>query len=86
MSEALSWRASSPKRLEAKLIAMAGYPAIAALGATLRWRTEGLEHLDTPLVLWAWAPGDGRTTPPMSHAEFKQKMREWIDKGAVVPE
>src|SRR6266446_6899903 len=26
---------------------MAGYRAIAALGATLRWRTEGLEHLDT---------------------------------------
>ena len=47
MSEALSWRASSPKRLEAKLIAMAGYPAIAALGATLRWRTEGLQHIDT---------------------------------------
>ena len=26
---------------------MAGYRAIAALGSTLRWRTEGLEHLDT---------------------------------------
>ena len=25
---------------------MAGYLAIAALGSTLRWRTEGLEHLD----------------------------------------
>jgi lysophospholipid acyltransferase (LPLAT)-like uncharacterized protein len=25
---------------------MAGYRAIAALGSTLRWRTEGLEHLD----------------------------------------
>ena len=24
---------------------MAGYPTIAALGATLRWRTSGLEHL-----------------------------------------
>ena len=31
---------------EAKLIAMAGYRVIAALGSTLRWRTEGLEHLD----------------------------------------
>jgi lysophospholipid acyltransferase (LPLAT)-like uncharacterized protein len=28
------------------VIAAAGYRVIAALGATLRWRTEGLEHLD----------------------------------------
>jgi lysophospholipid acyltransferase (LPLAT)-like uncharacterized protein len=40
------WRASAAKRFEAKLIAMAGYRAIAALGATLRWRTEGLEHFE----------------------------------------
>ena len=46
MSEAPTWRASAAKRFEAKLIAMAGYRAIAALGSTLRWRTEGLEHLD----------------------------------------
>src|SRR3979490_366845 len=46
MSEASSWRDSPAKRVQAKLIAMAGYRAIAALGATLRWRTEGLEHLD----------------------------------------
>src|SRR5438477_7596765 len=26
---------------------MAGYRAIAALGSTLRWRTEGLEHFET---------------------------------------
>lgn len=47
MSEAQGWRASAAKRLEAKLIAAAGYRAIAALGSTLRWRTEGLEHLET---------------------------------------
>src|SRR6195256_762990 len=47
MSEAPSWRDSLAKRVQANLIAMAGYPAIAALGSTLRWRTEGLEHLDT---------------------------------------
>jgi hypothetical protein len=46
MSEAPGWRASAAKRFEAKLIAMAGYRAISALGATLRWRTEGLEHLE----------------------------------------
>ncbi len=34
------------KRLEAAAIAAAGYPAIALLGRTLRWRTEGLDYLD----------------------------------------
>jgi lysophospholipid acyltransferase (LPLAT)-like uncharacterized protein len=47
MSEAATWRASAAKRWEAKLIAITGYRAIAALGSTLRWRTEGLDHLDT---------------------------------------
>ena len=47
MTETPTWRASAAKRLEAKLIAVAGYRAIAALGSTLRWRTEGLEHLET---------------------------------------
>ena len=40
------WRSSRWKRLEAGAIASLGYPLIAALGATLRWRTEGLERLD----------------------------------------
>jgi hypothetical protein len=38
------------------------------------------------LVLWGWDPGDGRTKPPLSHAEFARKMREWADKGAASPE
>jgi hypothetical protein len=46
-----------------------------------------IEHLEAdPLVLWGWAPGDGRSTPPLSHAEFVQKMRDWVDKGAACPE
>src|SRR5438094_1719875 len=44
MSE--NWRASRAKRVEAKVIAALGYRLIALLGSTLRWRTEGLEHLD----------------------------------------
>jgi lysophospholipid acyltransferase (LPLAT)-like uncharacterized protein len=47
LSEAPAWRASRAKRLQARLIATVGYPVIAALGSTLRWRTEGLEHLET---------------------------------------
>src|SRR5947207_10821572 len=41
-----SWRASPLKRFEAAAISVAGYRLVAALGATLRWRTEGLEHFD----------------------------------------
>ena len=40
-----AWRRSWRKRLQARLIAATGYQLIRALGATLRWRTEGLEHL-----------------------------------------
>jgi lysophospholipid acyltransferase (LPLAT)-like uncharacterized protein len=46
MSEPPSWRSSPAKRIQARLIAAAGYRLIATLGSTLRWRTEGLEHLD----------------------------------------
>ena len=46
VSEAADWRTSSARRLEARLIAVLGYRVVAALGSTLRWRTEGLEHLD----------------------------------------
>ena len=40
------WRASTLKRLQIAAIAGVGYPLINALGRTLRWRVEGLEHLD----------------------------------------
>ncbi len=46
MSTPDSWRASPSKRVQARLIASLGYPLIAALGSTLRWRHEGLDHLD----------------------------------------
>src|SRR5438045_1164029 len=40
------WRSSLSKRAQAKLIAAVGYRLVASLGAPLRWRTEGLQHLD----------------------------------------
>src|SRR5690348_12638060 len=40
------WRASRWKRAQAAAIAGVGYPVIAALGGTLRWRVSGLQHLD----------------------------------------
>jgi lysophospholipid acyltransferase (LPLAT)-like uncharacterized protein len=41
------WRRSRLKRLQAAAISAIGYRAIALLGSTLRWRTEGLDHFDT---------------------------------------
>jgi lysophospholipid acyltransferase (LPLAT)-like uncharacterized protein len=46
VSDAPEWRSSAAKRLEARLIAAAGYPVINALGSTFRWRTEGTEHYE----------------------------------------
>jgi lysophospholipid acyltransferase (LPLAT)-like uncharacterized protein len=40
-----SWRRSRLRRLQAAAIAFFGYPLIRVLGLTLRWRVEGLEHL-----------------------------------------
>jgi lysophospholipid acyltransferase (LPLAT)-like uncharacterized protein len=41
-----NWRSSPVKRVQARLISSAGYRLMSALGATLRWRVEGLEHFD----------------------------------------
>jgi lysophospholipid acyltransferase (LPLAT)-like uncharacterized protein len=41
-----SWRSSPLKRFQVAAIAGLGYPLINALGHTLRWRVEGLQHLD----------------------------------------
>jgi hypothetical protein len=43
-------------------------------------------HVETSLVRWAWNPGPGRTSPPLSHEEFVSRLREWIDTGAACPE
>ncbi len=38
-----------------------------------------------PLVLWGWSPGEGRSIPPLSHAEFVSKLEAWIKNGAACP-
>ncbi len=44
------WRESRSKRLQARLISSVGYPIIAALGSTFRWRAEGAEHYQRVLA------------------------------------
>jgi lysophospholipid acyltransferase (LPLAT)-like uncharacterized protein len=46
VSDGAGWRASRWKRFEAGAISAVGYRLIAALGATLKWRTSGFEHFD----------------------------------------
>lgn len=45
-----------------------------------------IEHADDDLVLAGWNPGEGRTLPPMSHAEFKKAWITWLKTGAFAPQ
>ncbi|QIP14178.1 cytochrome c [Spirosoma aureum] len=44
-----------------------------------------LEHADDGLVLAGWNPGEGRTLPPLSHADFKKAWTTWLKTGAYAP-
>src|SRR5438034_11051568 len=43
------WRSSASKRILARIIPIAGYPVIALLTSTLRWKVDGAEHFDAVL-------------------------------------
>jgi lysophospholipid acyltransferase (LPLAT)-like uncharacterized protein len=49
VSQQTDWRASRVRRFEAAAIAAAGFPVVALLGRTLRWRVDGLDVLDSVL-------------------------------------
>ena len=47
-------------------------------------------HSEAALVLWAWNPGrrpDGtmRTVPPLTHADFVNATRTWVEAGTPCP-
>ena len=44
-----------------------------------------VRHMNTPLVLWGWHPGEGRTPIPMPENEFLAKVKEWASHGAGCP-
>src|SRR5436190_6814450 len=46
MSPAPDWRASRLRRFEAAAISALGFPVVAMLASTWRWRSEGDEHYD----------------------------------------
>jgi hypothetical protein len=43
------------------------------------------EHLDDPLVTWAWNPGFGRKPPPVSRQAFLDAWTAWANAGAPCP-
>lgn len=43
------------------------------------------EHMHTPLVLWAWDPGEGRTPVSMPQKIFLQQVHLWTSAGAPCP-
>jgi hypothetical protein len=48
-------------------------------------------HQQEPLVLWAFQPGrriDGsmRTLPPLTHEQFVEATREWVEAGMPCPQ
>ncbi len=44
-----------------------------------------IEHMQTPLVLWGWHPGDSRTPVPVPQAQFLADAKTWAAKGAACP-
>ena len=45
-----------------------------------------VEHLtEDKLVAWGWNPGEGRNPIPMSHDEFRSKVKQWRAAGAPCP-
>jgi hypothetical protein len=48
---------------------------------------EIIEHMKSdPLVLWAWTPGAGRSTPPLSHEKFVEALETWVRAGMPCPQ
>lgn len=44
-----------------------------------------VDHMQTPLVLWGWDPGEGRTSIPYSEKNFLENVKLWARNGAACP-
>ena len=49
-----------------------------------------VDHLNTGLVRWAWAPGTNaqgapRSTPPLTHEQFVALAQQWVASGSQCP-
>jgi len=58
-----------------------------AANGGLKTPQDSIKHMQAdPIVLWAWTPGNKRTTPPLTHEEFMKKLNEWVANGAACPD
>lgn len=44
-----------------------------------------IAHADDGLVKVGWNPGEGRTLPPLTYAQFKKAWITWLQTGAYAP-
>jgi lysophospholipid acyltransferase (LPLAT)-like uncharacterized protein len=77
MASGPGWRVSRRKRAQAALIAHLGYPLLAVLGATYRYRVDGLEHLHA-------AEGLGRPIHAFWHGRILPGAVYFKRRGIVV--
>src|ERR1051326_7870607 len=40
-----------------------------------------VQHMNSPLVLWGWHPGEGRIPIPLPESKFLAKVNEWASQG-----
>ncbi len=52
-------------------------------GRSLDALRDHMEH--DALVLWAWKPGPGRTTPPIRHDALVTHVKGWVSAGGPCP-
>jgi hypothetical protein len=44
-----------------------------------------VEHMHSPLVLWGWNPGEGRTPISYPQKRFLENVKVWAENGAACP-
>lgn len=45
-----------------------------------------VEHMQTPLVLWGWYPGQGRAPIPVPQERFLAEVKTWAAMGGACPQ
>lgn len=75
---AMSWGSATPAEICATITDKNGNGNRAPKGIVL--------HVENDiLVNWAWAPGDKRSRPPVSHQDFVKLLQRWSKSGGHCP-
>jgi hypothetical protein len=50
-------------------------------------KAQLIDHVTNDILVAAgWNPGEGRALPPLTHKEFARQFKQWLDKGAYLPD